>query len=132
VTLPVGVLRIGVPFKLYVPSAGVPVLVHVTPARSVNTPEDTVPFKQSTHVMMLLHKVLIEFTVDVTRKLVDDGTTTEPNVSIPTFEILHRFILRFPVIDVALVTVSAPSVAVPVTAALFEITNALVVSVPLV
>jgi hypothetical protein len=85
----------------------------------------------------------------VVRKSVDDGKIVVLNVSVPTFEMLHRFMLRPPVIDVALVTVSAPRVAVPVTPALFvtvrelrvvrpckdalfETTNALVVSVPLV
>jgi hypothetical protein len=58
----------------------------------------------------------VEFVV---RKSVDDGKIVVLNVSVPTFEMLHRFILRAPVIDVALVTVSAPRVAVPVTPALF-------------
>jgi hypothetical protein len=42
----------------------------------------------------------------------------DENNSVPTFEILHVFMLRAPVIEVALVTVSVPSVAVPVTPAL--------------
>jgi hypothetical protein len=46
--------------------------------------------------------------------------------------ILFKFIFRFPVIAVLLVTVSVPTVAVPVTAASLETTRALVVSVPLV
>jgi hypothetical protein len=53
-------------------------------------------------------------------------------VIVPTLEILQRFMLRFPVIAVLLVTVRAPRVAVPVTAALLETTRALVVSVPVV
>jgi hypothetical protein len=85
----------------------------------------------------------------IVRKSVVEGNTCVLNVSVPTLEMLHRFILRAPVIDVALVTVSVPRVAVPVTPALlvtvrelrvvrpckdtlFETTNALVVSVPLV
>ena len=97
--------RTGVPFKLYVPSVGVPVFVHETPARSVNPPADTVPYKQSIHVRMLLHRVLIEFTVDVARKLADDVTSSILYTPVPTFEILHRFMLRVPLIDVVPVTV---------------------------
>jgi hypothetical protein len=52
-----------------------------------------------------------------------DGVTEKESVgipafiakpSVPTLEMLHKFISSFPVMDVLLVTVSAPAVSVPV------------------
>ena len=64
----------------------------------------------------------------IVRKSVDDGNTAVLKVSVPTFEILHRFMSRAPVIVVAanLVIVNEQSVVALVT------TNELVVSIPLV
>ena len=103
-------------FKLSVPSVGVPVFVHDTPARSVNPFADTDPFKQSIHVMIELHNVLIELIVDVLRKLLNPGVTIALNVSVPKFEMLHRFMFSAPVIVVPdkLVTARLLVVSVPV------------------
>jgi hypothetical protein len=136
--LAVNPLIIGIPFNVLLP--------YVIPLESDPTGLNTIPDASLLVTRFKVVPVLLIFAVKaesiqvvilaamgervefVVRKSVDDGKIVVLNVSVPTFEMLPRFMSRAPVIVVAANLV----IVAELRFALLETTNELVVSIPLV
>jgi hypothetical protein len=136
--LRVSPLITGIPFNVLLPyvtlAADAPDASNTVPAAALlvtrfkDIPVTLIFAVKAESIQVIIFEEMDERVEFIVRKSVDDGKIEVLNVSVPTFEMLHRFMSRAPVIVVAANLV----IVAELRFALLETTNELVVSIPLV